>query len=98
MHKNITFYLPKDYDKEKLKINYNGLEQLSFKNKKGERIGTVSYYYDNKFISKDNVVLESKLEISINKIIRKYIYIIVGLPIIIVLFLKLYIKKRRVNE
>ncbi len=95
--KEVTLYLPKDYDIKKLKIDYKGLEELSFNNKVGDKIGTISYYYDNKLISKSNIVLDTKLEISIKKVLRKYYYIIIGIPLLIVCVIILMKRKRRFN-
>ena len=93
---DVTMFLPKDYDRNKFKIEYKGLEQLSFRNKKGDKIGTINYYYDNKLVSKNDVILESKFKISIKKVIIKYYYIIIGLPILL-MFIVFFIKRKRFN-
>lgn len=42
-HKSISKYLPDDYDKNLIRIEYNGLEELSFTNKENSKIGEASY-------------------------------------------------------
>ena len=91
--KDITMYLPSDYDKDKIKIDYTGLDHLSFMNKVGDKIGSIKYYYDNELISEDDVILESKLEISIKKIIKEYFYLFIGIPIIVIIII--VIKKKK---
>lgn len=92
--KNITYYLPDDYDKSKLKIEYEGKEYLTFINKKKDKIGTISYYYNNKLINKENIILDIDPKISIIEIFKSYFYIIIGIPLLIILLL---IKRKRLN-
>ena len=93
--KNVTLYLPDDYDKDKLKIKYTGPDHLSFMNKPGKKIGTIAYYYDNKLITKENVILNSKLEISIGKILKKYFYAFIILFILLILIIRPKKKKKK---
>ena len=92
---NIEKYLPSDYDKNNLRIEYNGLENLSYKNKFGDKIGTINYYYGDELIKSEDVILNTKLEISIIKILIKYYYILVLFLILLIIFIgrKIIIKK-----
>ena len=92
--KDIKKYLPSDYDKNKFKIKYEGKDHLSFINKKGKKIGTVSYYYDNKLISKEDVVLNTKIHMSIKKILKEYFYVFI-LIILIIFYILIKPKKKR---
>lgn len=96
--KDIEKFLPNDYDKNKIIIKYKGLEELSFKNKNKEKIGTVSYYYDNELIRKDNVFLNTKINPSIGKIIKKYLYLIIGGLLLIIIVFSLKKKKKKKNK
>ena len=94
---DIKKYLPSDYDKNKLRIQYDGLDQLSFRNKVGEVIGTITYYYDDEKIIQDSILLRSKLEIDVWKVIKKYYYIgIIG--IILFISIIVIIKKRKFSS
>lgn len=85
--KDVTKYLPSDYDKKKFKYEYEGLEKLSFRNKKGSKIGEIKYYYDGEQFYKENVILNQKLKISFIKIVGSYWYIIaVALAIILAVY------------
>ena len=94
---DVTLYLTKDYDRNKLKVEYEGLDQLSFKDKIGDKIGTVNYYYDNKIISKNDIVLNSKFEISLKKLFKKYYLIIIGIPILLGIMVIMIKRKRRLS-
>ena len=92
--KEVTKFLPSDYDEDKLKIEYKGLDKLSFLNKKGEKIGTITYTYDGEKISEEDVILLDKLDMSISKVLIKYIYIVIGVPVILIGLIILRRKKK----
>lgn len=94
---DIKLFLPSDYDKEKIKIEYNGLDELSFINKEKTSIGKVTYYYDDKLVAQEKFTLESKFNISIIKIIKEYYYVFISIIILflIVIINKLKKKKRK---
>jgi D-alanyl-D-alanine carboxypeptidase (penicillin-binding protein 5/6) len=93
--KDITLYLPDDYDKSKLKIDYDGLEELSYRNKKGDKIGTITYTYDGKEIGKESIQLNQELKFNLKKFIHKYLYYIIGIISILILFIILLIRKKK---
>ena len=93
--KDIYKYLPTDYDKEKIKVEYKGVEELSFKNKIGEKLGVITYYYDNNKISDEKVLLNEKLEISYEKIFKEYWYIFISGVLVLLLLIIFIIKKCR---
>ena len=88
---NIEKFLPKDYDKNKIKIEYNGLEELSFNNKIDDKIGTINYYYDNELIKTEEVIINKEIKINFIKILQKYYFVI----IIIITILGIIILKRK---
>lgn len=65
----ITKFLPSDYDKNLVKIKYDGLEKLTFLNQKGRKIGTVEYYYANQLIQKEEVILINNFSINFQDIV-----------------------------
>ena len=92
---NIVKFLPKDYNKEELTIEYKGLEKLNYKNNKGQKIGTIKYYYDEELFQTENVVLNRNIDFSIKKFIIKYYYIIIIFALIIVIAItKLFLNKK----
>lgn len=89
-------YLPSDYDKKKFKIKYSGLDELSFMNNKNDKIGNIKYYYDNKLLLEEDVILNTDIDMSIKKVIFKYYYVLIGIFLIIVLMIiRIKNKKKR---
>ena len=93
--KNVKKYLPKDYDIKNLKIEYKGLNTLSFSNKKGEKIGSIKYYYEGKLIDKEDVILNKEIKMDIIKVLKKYYYIIIGVIVLIITLVILKIKSKK---
>lgn len=93
--KDVKKYLPKDYDVKNLKIEYKGLNTLSFSNKKGEKIGSIKYYYEGKLIDKEDVILNKEIKMDIIKVLKKYYYIIIGVILIIAGLITYKIKTKK---
>lgn len=93
-HDNITKYLPDDYDKSLIKIEYSGLEELSYKNKENTKIGELKYYYDNTHLSTKEIYLETTLKIDLIKILLAHKFIVL-LIIIIIFFIILSLVKTK---
>ena len=93
--KEIKKYLPSDYDKDKIKIEYQGKEELSFINKKDSKIGTISYYYDNELLDSEDVILNTDIKMDIIKILLAYWYIVLIIILIIVVLVIRLINKRK---
>ena len=83
--KLITKYLPIDYDKDKVKIDYEGKNSVSFLNKEGSKLGTLKVYYDGELIGEDEVILDQKIKLSIPKLIKEYYLFFLGIIILIIL-------------
>ena len=92
---NITKYLPIDYDKSLVKVEYSGLNSLSYKNKINEQIGTITYIYDDEELLKEKVYLSLEIKPSYKKIILKYKYQILGIILSIFIIVILISKHKR---
>lgn len=86
--KNITKFLPNDYDISKLKIEYDGLEELSFINKTNDKIGTVNYYYEDELLDSEEFYLEEQIKIDFFKTIYSYRF---SISIIILVIIAVFI-------
>lgn len=73
-------FLPNDYDKDLVKIEYDGKSQIDYNNLEGEKLGKINYYYGDELIGSEDVTLDIEIEPDILKIINKY-----RMPIIFVL-------------
>lgn len=96
--KDIKLYLPSDYEKDKIKIEYDGLEELSYENKIGEKIGTVYFYYDNNLISQEDILLETSIQMSLSKMFNEYKYLIIPMPFILFAIIILIIRKKNLSK
>lgn len=68
--KEITLFLENDYNKDDIKVEYTGLNTLSYKNKLNEKIGQLTYYYQNKEITSEDIYLTIELRPDILKIVN----------------------------
>ncbi len=89
-------FLPNDYNKEDIKITYEGLEILSYKNEKNSKVGTVTYKYKDEIIKQYDVYVKDKLEKDNKEFIKTYKKEIIIISIIstisIILFIIIYKK------
>lgn len=93
--KDITKFLEKDYDKSLIKVEYNGKETLSYKDKINTKIGTITYTYNQEIISTEEVLLNIEIKPDSIKILLKYKYYILGFILIIIILIPKK-KKRRI--
>lgn len=91
---NIVKFLPNDYDRNLVSYKYEGLEELNFNNRENEIIGEVSYYYDDKLVSKEEIRLEEVLKISYIKILKHYYYIFIIIFVLLLLLITLKVLKK----
>lgn len=59
---NQKMYLENSIRKNKIKYKYNGVEELNYKIKKGDKIGTVTVNYRDKSLATYDVYLEEKID------------------------------------
>ena len=91
---DITKYLPSDYNKNLLKIKYEGDNSLTFLSRKGRNLGTVKYYYNGKLLYKEDAILKQNIKINIIKVTKSYWYIILLICIIVIYNLSKKSRKR----
>lgn len=91
-NKEVKKYLDNNYKKENVKLKYSGLEEISYKNKLGEKIGKVDVYYNNEKIDTINIILNEKLKFDLKKYLLNNIYIVI-IAIVLIIGLLIIIKK-----
>lgn len=101
---NIIFYSDEevlkyisDFNKEKLNIIYDGVDEIEYGTKVGEKIGKVDIYYGNVYLKSIDLILKEKLQFSLKKwiILNKTGIIIVSIIVIILVVFIVMIKRRR---
>lgn len=55
---DIVEYIQNDFEQSKIKLNYNGVEELNYKIKKGDLLGTVTVSYEDKVLGNFDVYLD----------------------------------------
>ena len=100
---NIERLLPIDFDLELLEIKYDGLNQLSYKILEGEKIGTISYYYDNVLYG-DEDVFAPKIEPTFfekiknlikNNLFVRILSVVLMIGIVLMLFIAILVIKKK---
>ena len=84
-NEDIKLYLPSDYDKSLIKIDYEGTDTISYKNKKNEVLGTVKYYYDNNLLKTEEIQLQDDIKFNIVSFIKTNIIPIVTIILITII-------------
>ena len=94
-NKSITKYLENNYNKDDIKLIYNGKKALTPFNKKEEKLGTLKIYYQDKLIDTQNIILNENINFNIISFIKEEIVIIsIVLILLILIIIKICMKKR----
>lgn len=93
--KDITKYLPIDYDKNKVRIDYEGKDYITFMNKEGDSLGTLKVYYEDTLVGEDEVILDTTIKIDILKLLKEYYLFIIGVVVLIILLITLKSKNKK---
>lgn len=92
----IEKYIENPFDKEKVKVKYQGEIKITPNMKKGEKIGEVKIYYDNSLKETIPIFLDQNLEWSIKSILKENIPVEIGIILgIVVLLTSLIILKNK---
>lgn len=92
----ISKFLNNSFDENKIKYEYKGLDKISYKNKIGDKLGSVNIIYDDNKIGTFDVFLTETINFSLFRFLlqTKLIYLI-GATIIILLIIICFFKKRK---
>ena len=98
-NKNITMYLKNDYNKNDIKYTYQGKEELTPLNKKGETIGTLKIYYQDKLLDTQKIILKENLNFNIQSFLKQEIIPIISvISTILLVIIIIIVKKKRANH
>lgn len=101
---SVTFYSDEevekyisDFSKDKLNIIYEGLDEIEYGTKVGEKIGKVDIYYGNIYLKSIDLVLKEELKFSLKKwiVLNKTGIILISVIVVIFIITIVVIKKRR---
>ena len=91
--KTITRYVEKPFNKNKVKIEYNGEQVIDSTTKPNTKVGTFKIYYNDELIDEMDALTSTTLHFSAFKYIKNNIFYYLGLILIIVLT-RLALKKK----
>ncbi len=91
LNEDKELYLKNTVKLEDITYQYNGLEEISSKNKKGDKLGTISLIYENEVINSYDVYLNDNLEYY-----HPYLYLTI--IVIVVIFVLLLFKLKKKNK
>lgn len=94
----IKKYLSNNYDKEDITSKYKGVNVITSKIKKNTTIGTLTFYYKDKKMASEKIILKEKQKFSYVKYIKDHkteTIVIVGSILVIFALLSIKRKKRK---
>lgn len=91
---DIRDYVEKNYTEDDLRMEFDGVTTLSYKNKAGERLGEVLYYYKDELVAQEDIFLEEELHFSFEKFVRSHALEIGG-TILLVAFVAIVRKNKK---
>lgn len=92
---DVVKYVEVDYKEEDLKYEYDGLDELSYKNKKDEKIGHVNYYYKNKLFYDEDIYLVEEIKFSLPKYFMSHIVEVVAIIVIVIFSIFIISSKKK---
>lgn len=102
---NTNLYLLNNYDQNLITYKYDGIKEITYKQKKGDKLGTISIYYDNKLLKQENIFLTKKLTYKVsayNNLILSIIFPIILISSLLVIIVKIkkykYKKKNTIHR
>ena len=92
---NTLLYLPKNYDKDLLVYKYDGVDKITFLNKKGSKLGKVDILYDGELIETKEIKLNKTILYNPKAFIWPIFLILIINFVIFVFIIKILINKKR---
>ena len=93
---DIYKYIEGDYNKEELKIDYEGIKIVNYNTEVGTKLGTLKVYYKSELVREIDILLEKPLNFSLFEFIKvNIVYIILGLIVLFLSLLRLRVIIRR---
>lgn len=95
--KDITIYLENDYNKNDIKYVYQGKDEITPFDKKGDTLGTLKIYYNDKLLDTQNITLKENLNFNISNFIKQETIPIVAIISTILLVVIIILKKKKLK-
>lgn len=86
---NIYKYLPNDYNKDDIKIIYDGIRDIDYKQKYNSKLGTIKCFYKDELIYQEDVLLDIDIKISSGVLMSNISIILTSIIVLIAIKKKL---------
>ena len=95
--KDIIIYLENDYNKNDIKYVYQGKDEITPFDKKGDTLGTLKIYYNDKLLDTQNITLKENLNFNISNFIKQETIPVVAIISTILLVVIIILKKKKLK-
>lgn len=92
--KEVIYYMENDYDENDIEYVYEGLEELTSKNKIGDTIGICKVMYKGEIIDEIKIILDEEIPFSIIVFLQTYYFIPITIGALILLIMVLLIFRK----
>ncbi len=93
---DIFKYIEGDYNKEELKLDYEGIKIVNYNTEIKTKLGTLKIYYKNELVKEIDILLEEALHFSLLEFIKvNIVFIVIGLIALILTLLRIRVLIRR---
>lgn len=75
---DIVYFTRNNYQKEDVTTKYKGIKEVSIKNKKGDKLGTLKVYYKDVLVDTVDITLEQNVHFSPLKFLKDNKYIVIS--------------------
>ena len=97
--KDVLYFLKNNYDKNDITPKYKGINTITPKNKKGDKLGTLEIYYQDNWVDTLDITLEKDVHFSIIKFLETNKYLIIAsITYITIIILTIVITKKIKNK
>ena len=87
-------YLPNDYNKKDVKLDYEGIKTITPTMAKGKKLGNLKVYYQKELVKNIPITLNKTIKFSFIGFILCYKYLFIGIFVIIIIGILLLCKRK----
>lgn len=97
-NKTITKFLSNEYKPENIKYEYVGINELSYKNKKNEKLGIVNIKYYDEILDTIEINLSKEIKFDLKNFLFETKLIYLSIPILIIFLIIIFKPKKKLKK
>lgn len=91
-----SYYLSNDYEKKNMVLEYDGVDVVTYKMRKGDKLGKVSLYYDEKLMEEIDIYLDRDMSFDlVSFFMTNVVYFVLGFGLLLVLIIVLLVIRHK---